>query len=380
MNSIEILDKKTQLVKRNNDIISLAKTEVRELSVEENEEFERNTDEIKNLDVQLEELNRELENTKKISIDKKMNKNDFIIRSLAEAYKAGQKDNIKIDRSFTVTGVSGEGEDVVSVDLANEVILPLKEDRLFAKLATIRTGLVGNPQIPVYVKGGLAGGSNGHVAETGTAPEFSSSFTNITMSPKRVSAFATISKQFLIQATPAAQQAVLNDLSEQIWDKIEANLLSDSAATETKPAGILYNLEQSEVETYRDLCNLEADLREKNYKNVEFVLSPRAEAHMKSELKTAHNQVVFQDGKLDGIDTTVSSLLDPKDFMLGDFSALLIGFWQDPTFQIYEDFQLAKDGLVGIVVNAFYDAKLSRADAIAYAKVVESEPVEDGQD
>lgn len=375
MTSLEILDKKTQLIKRNSDIISAAKTAVRELTEEENAEFEANALEIKNLEAAEVEIENELKITDNKNTNTKILRNtmkdNLLINALSNAYKAGQKE-VKIENAFQVTGESGEGEDVVSVDLMNEVILPLREEYLFGRVgAQIRTGLVGNPQIPVYTGGSLTNPTNGHVAETGTASQYGGAFTNITFSPKRISAFATVSRQWLIQAVPAAQNAVIEDFSRQVWDQIEANLLSDTAASDIKPAGILRGLTAVEVANYAELCDMEADLREKKYKKVSFALSPRAEAKFKSTIMgTNATGMIMQNGRVDGLDTVVTSAIEPNQFLLGDFSQLVIAFWANPQIRFYDDFQLAKDGLVGIVIDAFYDAKLVRSDAIALGEVV----------
>ena len=373
---LEYQDAISVLTERNLAIIDEAKTLVRSLNDDENEEFSRNKEEILTLKAEMSEIQRQLEsentikNLKKISIDNNMENKDFsLIRSLSEAYKSGQRENITLKRDWQVTGASGEGEDVVSVDLLNEVIMPLREEYLFGQLpCRVMSGLKGNPQIPVYSRGNKAA----HVAETGSATKATGAFSNITLAPHRISAYTTISKLFLIQATPAAQEAIVRDLSLQIWDTIEETLLSDDAATEVAPAGLLYNKTAEEIWTYKDLVEMEADLREKKYKDVEFVLSPRAEAWAKSTIKGTNNTSMIMDGgKVDGINTIVTSAVEPNQFLLADFSNVLIGFWGDMTFSFYEDFQLAQDGLVGIVINGFWDGKLARPDALVLAEVTD---------
>ena len=61
-NSLEYTDAINQLVKRNSDIIKLAKTESRELSDEESQEFDKNEEDIKELEDEKEELEKSLEN------------------------------------------------------------------------------------------------------------------------------------------------------------------------------------------------------------------------------------------------------------------------------------------------------------------------------
>ena len=57
-NSLEYTDAINQLVKRNSDIIKLAKTESRELSDEESQEFDKNEEDIKELEDEKEELEK----------------------------------------------------------------------------------------------------------------------------------------------------------------------------------------------------------------------------------------------------------------------------------------------------------------------------------
>lgn len=71
-NSLEIADLKAQLIKRNLDILSLAKQEVRELNEDEENEFKSNEDEISKLDEEQKELDEELE---KVEEEEKSNKN-----------------------------------------------------------------------------------------------------------------------------------------------------------------------------------------------------------------------------------------------------------------------------------------------------------------
>ena len=384
MTSIEILDKKNQLVKRNADIISAAKTEVRELTAEENAEFEVNQTELRNLEAAEKELEKELEiterNTQKNIIDNKMEKEFSLIRSLSEAYNSGKKDNIVINRAHTITGVSGEGEDIVPVDLVNELIMPLREEYLFGQLPVrVRTNLSGDVQIPIFGGGTLS--KDAHVGETGLAAEYTASFDSITLKPHRFSVWTTISKQWLIQAIPSATSAITEDLSRQFWDKIEALLLSDASATELKPAGLLKGLTATEVTTYNDLCNFEAGLREKKYRNVSFAISPRAEANFKSSIMGNNaTGMIMQNGKLDGLDTVVTSNIEPNQFLLADWSNVQFGFWENPTISFFEDFQLAQNGQVGIILSGFYDVKLLRSDAIALGEyVAPTESAEGGE-
>ena len=189
-NSVEIADRKNQLVKRNLDILSLCKQEVRELSEEEEQEFKANEDEISELDEEAKALEEELENDEKesekeeksnknIKFNKMEKKNFSLLKDIREAYKTGEQ--IRLDRAYTV---QSEGEDLIQTDVYN-IIRPLQ-----AKLVLVDAGahfmsdLKGDVQLPIMTKSNCAWAS-----ENGDASDGSSTFSNVTLSPKRLTKY-----------------------------------------------------------------------------------------------------------------------------------------------------------------------------------------------
>lgn len=366
MTSIEILDKKNQLVKRNSDIISVAKTEARELSAEENAEFEANQEEIRNLDVQAAELERELnitdeDKTQKNIIDNKMEKNELSLgRAIQEAYN-NHEQYVTLSRAITV---ADEGSDTVKIDFF-ECLAPLMEEKVFSKIgAQIHTGLHDSQQIPVFNSSYAT-----WVSETGEGSQANPSFTNVTLSPKRFCAYVPVSKQWLIQATPSCQARLMEDIADYASAIIENQIWSDKAASEIQPAGLTYNLTYTAVADYNDLVNLEADLRQDKFNNMSVVMSPHAEADLKSMIRgTNATGMVLENGRVDGLDSHVTSLLPTRQFALIDGSQLVIGFWGDPEVKFIEDSYYATRGQVCIVVNGYADFKLARPNAIKLGK------------
>lgn len=366
-NSLEIADAKAQLIKRNLDLLALAKQEVRELTEEEDEEFKNNEEEIQKLDEEQKELDEELEKEDEkeeksninISRDKRMKTNEFsIVRAIKAAYDNREQNVVLRAPDPTGMNVEAEGEDVVPVDLMS-VLSPLVEDRaLVAAGCKLYTTLSGDLQISIYQSGSAQWKSENAEAEDG-----SGSFTSITLSPKRVTCFIPISKQFLIQAIPSAEAEIRADIARMFWDKIESALFSDAEGTATVPQGLLYGLTAEEVADYGALTELEANLRENKYKNVSAIVSPRALANFKA-MQINDHVMVYQGGKLDEMDTVQTSLLEPKSFLVGDFSQVVIGIWANPEIQLIEDSYYAKRGQVCLVLNAYADAKLAREDAL----------------
>lgn len=364
---LEYTDKIAELTERNLAIIDDAKVQTRSLNDDENAEFTTNKEQIIALKAEKEELERKLndENTiktlKNISIDTKMEKNEFSLgRAIQEAYN-NHEQYVTLSRAITV---ADEGSDTVPVDFW-ECLRPLMEEKVFNKIgARIETNLHDNAQIPVFNSSYAT-----WCAETAEALEANPSFSNVTLSPKRFSAFIPVSKQWLIQATPSSQAALMADIADYAASIIENQIWSNKAASETQPAGLTYNLAYTTVSDYNDFVNLEADLRQEKFDNMSVVMSPHAEADLKSMIKgTAAVGMVAENGKVDGLDAHVTSILPTRQFVLIDGRQLVIGFWGNTEVQLIEDSYYAKRGQVCICVNGYADFKLARPNAIKLGK------------
>ena len=193
MNSLEIKDMKTQLKLRANEIIDLAKKEVRDLTKDEDEEIKGIKEQIKSLNDELKALEDRLaklslddeeqteddepkneENKESKSNIRNMSKKSFslvkAIRSIAnnqplddvtlavinagqeEARKAGVNAQGQIqlptEERAAVT-VTAEGEDVVATDLF-DILTPLRAKNVLVNAgAKFMGNLVGNVQVPL---------------------------------------------------------------------------------------------------------------------------------------------------------------------------------------------------------------------------------------
>lgn len=369
-NSVEYQDAINQLVKRNLDIISLAKSETRELDEEENKEFDENEEEIKELQGELDELEKSLEDpqdedekeqkNKNINVNT-MEKKNFMI---ADEIRKSMTTHEPIVLRSTMT-VAAEGEDVVATDIW-DVWAPLRANNVLVDAGMkVYSGLVGDVQVPIYSKGNVQ-----WKGETASAEDGNGSFSSVTLSPKRITGKFPISLQFLAQTTPDVEAVIREDIALAIWEKIESTLLSDGAGTATQPAGFAYGLAETSVSDYSYLTAMEADLEEKNYKNINFIVSPKAKAAFKSMIKgTNATGMVFDGGEVDGYPTGMTSNMTYTYFLAGDFSQSVCGLWDEIRIDTVADSQTLADGQVMVIVNAFADAKLVRPDAVALGKV-----------
>lgn len=369
MNSLEIIDKKSQLIKRNLEILSLAKQESRDLSEDEDKEFKENEEEIQKLDEEQKELDAELEkeedkeekNNKNINVNKMEKKNFLISDEIRKSMTTHEP--IVLRSAMTV---AAEGEDVVATDLW-DVWAPLRQENVLAKAGMqVRSGLVGDVQIPLYSKG------NVHWAgETSSAEDGNGSFTNVSLSPKRITGKFPISLQFLAQTTPDVEAVIRNDIALAVSEKIESTILGYAAGSSTQPAGLAYNAEAVGIADYGDLTDLEAGLEENLYNNINFVVSPKAKAAFKSMIKgtTGPAGMVYDAGEVDGYATEQTNNVQSTYLYAGDFRNLVCGLWDEVRIDVVADSATLANGQIMVIVNAFADAKLVREDAIKYAYV-----------
>lgn len=368
-NSVEIADRKSQLVKRNLEILSFCKQETRELTAEEEEEFKANESEIDELDEEAKALEEELENENDSEKEEKSNKNISIDKNM-ETKKFSLVDEIKrsiethqpimIKRADGIMSVNNEGEDVVATDIW-DVWEPLRQENVLVSAgARLYTGLEGDVQIPLFSKGQV-----GWKGETASADAGNGSFTSVSLSPKRITGKFPVSLQFLAQTTPDVEAAIRNDIALAFAEKIEETLLGDAAGTSTQPAGLFYGLTPAEVTSYAELLDVEADVEELNFSNCKYVVSPKAKAALKGMIKgTNATGMVMEGNAIDGTEAFVTSNVEPKLGLYGAFDNLVIGIWDNLRIDVVADSATLADGQIMIILNGFADAKLVREDAL----------------
>lgn len=367
-NSLEYTDAINQLVKRNSDIIKLAKTESRELSDEESQEFDKNEEDIKELEDEKEELEKSLENPNcdDEKEEKKSNKNINVNTmetknfSLVEEIRSSMESHKPIMLNRAAMTVATEGEDVVATDVWN-VWEPLRQENVLVNAgAKLYTGLEGDVQIPLFSKGQV-----GWKGETATADDGNGSFSSVSLSPKRITGKFPISLQFLAQTTPDVEAAIRKDIADAFNDKIEETLLADAVGSATQPAGLFYGLSPKAVKDYAALLDMEAEVEEDNFKNCKYVVSPKAKAALKGMIKGTNATGMVMEGEaIDGTQAYVTSSVEPKLGLYGAFDNLVIGIWDDLRIDVVADSTTLANGQIMIILNGFADAKLVRSNAL----------------
>lgn len=385
MNTLELTDRAQLLKQRANEIINRAEVEQRKLNSGEEAEFETLTAEIENLTAEIENRNnltqtqtRTME-TKNFSLIKSINDVvnnrslddaalEVVNAGIAEFRKSGQSYSGQIvlpleTRADVQATIAGNGQEVVAEDKLG-ILEPLRASLVLSNAgATYMSGLIGNVSIPAY-----SGSNVNWAGETATATDGAGTFSEVNLEPKRLTAYLDISKQFLIQDSVSAEEMLKRDIVNAISNKLEATILGDLAGTSTMPEGLLYNVTaDSAAPTFKDMVDMEAALEAANVRgDIKFIVSPSAKAVLKTTLKDAKNTVsgYIQNGnEINGYPVLASSAVAGKGMVFGNFSDLVIGQWGGIDLTI-DPYTQAANGKVRLVINAYFDAKVRRPEAI----------------
>lgn len=384
MNSVELLDKKEQLQLKAQNIINQGKHESRKLTTDEEREYNDLCKQIADIDNEIRDLGNKLNNKKEV---RKMEKFSLLkaIRAIAnnqtldersqevvntgieEMRKSGQSYSGQIilpveERATIVAGTAKNGQEVVAEDKLN-ILAPLRDKLvLSAAGANFMTGLVGNVSIPTY-----SGANVGWGAETAAASDGAGTFGEVELSPKRLTAYIDISKQFLIQDSASAEALIRKDIVDAISNKLESTILGNVAGSATQPAGLLNGVtaDTSDV-TFADILNMEKTLEKKNvYGDIKFIVSPDAKYILRNTAvggTKSDFKMIMSDGEIDGIPTLCTNAVASKGIILGNFNDLVIGQWGGIDLTV-DPYTQAANGKIRLVVNAYFDAKAQRADS-----------------
>lgn len=258
--------------------------------------------------------------------------------------------------------VTAEGEDVVATEIY-DILEPLRaKNVLVAAGAKFITGLVGDVQVP-----SMSAGNVTWEGEVASAKDGGQTFTAVKLSPKRLTAYVDISKQFLVQDSKSAEALIRQDIINAINSKLEATILGSAAGTTTQPAGIFNGKTKKTIASFKDVCDLESNIEDANViGECKYVMSNKAKAALRNMAKSAKStELVMEGGAIDGTAVLNTSNVEEQNVVYGDFSNLAIGQWGSIDLLV-DPYTKAADGQVRLVVNAFFDAKVLRDGAFAY--------------
>ena len=99
------------------------------------------------------------------------------------------------------------------------------------------------------------------------------------------------------------------------------------------------------------------------------IINTKAKAYLRSTIKgTNATGMVMENDAIDGTPCETTTHMDTDTLAYGDWSQLYIGQWGAIDLTV-DPYTKAADGQVRLVINAFFDYKVVRDDAIVLGKI-----------
>jgi HK97 family phage major capsid protein len=267
---------------------------------------------------------------------------------------------------------AGYGQEVVKEDKLSLLPYLRANSVLINAGANLLSGLVGDISIPILGTGATATWSTTEVSAALAAGQ---GFGEKTMSPKRITAYYDVSKQFLQQDSVNASAMLQADLMAAVNDLFEATVLGTAVGSATQPAGLFYTPTYAftGTTTWAGIVSMESAVAANNAlkSKASYIIHPTTLGVAKTTAKAANNAIFIAEGNsINGYPFYTSTnmptvLSTQKAALFGCFNDLVIGQWGGLDLTI-DPYSRSLYSQVRIVINFYVDC-ISRRDA-SFAK------------
>ncbi len=376
-----ILEKRENLLNLKDELKSIienGEAEKRELNEEETSKLAELRTKIDELSAEIEKEEREnveIKNNTKMKITKMENKEirlfdlikEVVNNNVADEHRSFVNGNQIDYRAAIQATVDAQGGYNVPEDKKGLEVAIRNASVLNKVGATWFKSAVGNIHLPKYA------GSNVFWAdsENADAADGASAFTETVLSPKRLTAYITISRQFLAQSPEDAEAILINDLANAIAEKIDMTVFGTGSGSTAEPAGLFsgdYISTGSDLTavTFQDVLGLEEAVEEKNGTQFMFIADPKVKYALRGTQLASGLQFVWQNGEIDGRQAVVSNSVADGGLLCFDPRDLACATWDNGTFITVDPYSLATKNQIKVTVNYLFDSVL-KGDRISGA-------------
>lgn len=387
MTELELREKILNLQTTLENVIANGEAEQRELTEQETNQMvdlRSQIDEARAELAKVEEENRKIaeqNNHKEITRKKMKNSNP----TLFSLIKGVVENNLTDEQRAYVNGnqisFRGAAENGIAATVATAGKENVPEDKMRLEVAIRNASVlnkigatwfgnaVGNIRIPKY------DGSNVYWAdsENAEAQDGKQKFSEVSLSPKRLTAYITISRQFLAQSPEDAEAILISDLAAAVAEKLDKTVFGTAAGTDAQPAGLfvdgaphLVTGKTIDSITFNDVLELEEKVEEKNATDFIFVADPKVKYALRGTQMASGLQFVWDNGEIDGRKAVVSNSVAQGGLLCFDPKALAVATWDNGMFITVDPYTLAGKNQIKVTVNYLVDATL-KGDGISGA-------------
>jgi HK97 family phage major capsid protein len=242
----------------------------------------------------------------------------------------------EVQKRDLTAGVPTAGGNLVATELAASSFIELLRARSVVGMlgGTMLPGLVGNVAIPRQTGSATA---TWLANEAAAAAEADQTIGQVPLSPKNLAAYTEVSRQLMMQSTPAADQLVINDLTRVLALAIDLAALQGSG-TGGQPTGIANTAGIGSVTGTTlglpGIIEFQTDVAAGNAltSNSAYVTTPNVAALLMQRQRFASTDTPLWtgnvlDGNVMGYRATTSTQVTAASMIFGDFSNVVIGEW-----------------------------------------------------
>ena len=267
---------------------------------------------------------------------------------------------------------SDDNEIVATNLLANEFIDVLRNSASVMQAgARMMPGLVGNVAIPKKTAASTAGWIS---TEGGAASESEPTFGTVSLTPKNLGAFTDMTRQLILQSTPAIEQLVRDDLTQALALAIDKAALEGTGLS-GQPTGILSTVGVNKpssfaaaVPTFAEMVALETAVAEDNalFGNLAYITDAATYGGLKTKAKDAGSGMfVLESGQANGYTVYRTQQATAGNVYFGNFSDCMVGMWGGLDLTV-DPYTSSTTGTVRIVALQTVDVALRNPVSFAY--------------
>lgn len=267
---------------------------------------------------------------------------------------------------------SDDNEIVATNLLANEFIDVLRNaSSVMQAGARMLPGLQGNVAIPKKATASAGGWIS---TEGGAASESEPTFSTVSMAPKNIGAFTDMTRQLILQSTPAIEQLVRDDLTQALALAIDKGALEGSGSS-GQPTGILNTSGVNKptsfaaaVPTFAEMVALETAVAEDNalFGNLAYITDAATYGGLKTKSKdTGSGMFVLEGGQANGYNVIRTQQSTAGNVYFGNFADCLIGMWGGLDLTV-DPYTASSSGTVRVVALQTVDVAVRNAVSFAY--------------
>lgn len=260
-------------------------------------------------------------------------------------------------RDLTAGSGTGGGYLVGTDNLGGSFIDQLRNRMVCAQMgATIMPGLHGNITVPKQTGANTA---YWLATEATAITEGNMTLGQLSMTPKNVGAYQEISRQLMLQSSPAADMLVMNDLAKVVALAIDSAAISGTGAS-GQPFGITNTAGIGGVVgtslAYAGILEFQTDVASSNAliagDKVGYVTTPSVAALLSARQRFTSTDTplwegTMYEGRMAGCKAMSTAQMAAGTMLFGDWSQLIIGEWGVLEIAVnpYTNFQA---GIIGV--------------------------------